>query len=994
MTEDAFAYDAFASYATDPDGQLVRKVEDLIESFHRRPDIPKDLIPELKLCVDGRDFTFPRSKPGSKSSEAIEQVVRGYLRQCRSLIVFCGPSANHHPWINREVEWWDQERSGGAIYFAFTHGLYPDTTRKKDFMPIALVDRGGPDNTSYFDLRGFHQPRKGLGGWLARSYAFAFALLGRELRNSANAKLRSRRRRSAGFSDSAKWRSVRSFDDEACRIAAQLVSDKLGVPLAANDITEAYIAAEYTGRRRRARWAVLASLLVVSGLGAVWISLDRSERERRTIASVQQAQAEIDNGQYEQAMRFALTSLPGKGEVPWALGWDHPSVRNLLAKLGGAANLSAYKAQVSEGDNQGLTSAAFSVGGQKIVTSSESGVVSVWNAKTLKKIGSCRFEDAIKVTDRKPARHKASLNWIRDSQFSLDGERVVSVGPYGAAWIWNADAPDCGHSVLLLGHEDDVRTGAFSPDGRLVVTTSDDDTVRVWDATTGQQRTQLNLPGPSSPPTDYTTSAEFSPDGKSLAITRSDGLIAIADTDSFKVVPLDKGPFAWRARFSRDSKKLAAVLDNGSVWIWDIVGRIKLPLPKQFQPVVDASFSPDGRLLVTASADSSARLWDLTTLTERFVFRGHQKSVTRAEFSPDGQEILTSSADGYARIWASGQNTSPFAVKQHAKAIAHVEISPDGNNLLTVGADQTAVLWDMGPSEPKLVTAFKANDGYVTGAAFHPRGTKLALAYSSGRVSIVGVPDGHELNAVKTSQNGSLSVGFSPSGDEIVVGSDSTDNAVVWDLKTEHLTALEEATRVRSIEFQGSAAVAMGSKGNNAKAGIWELATGKLIRSYAHDGEVLAVHFSPDGTRLATASLDGFARIWGTSTERPDLTLYHGKDVNSARFSRDGSRIVTASGDHTVRVWDAMTGSQMVRFDIESTARDALFTADGTHIVVGSDEGFLEVFDVTWTAKQVNLPKLVCGEKLKGIERFPSANGQLDTSLFQSHDVNPCTPYQ
>src|SRR5262249_32799244 len=146
------------------------------------------------------------------------------------------------------------------------------------------------------------------------------------------------------------------------------------------------------------------------------------------------------------------------------------------------------------------------------------------------------------------------------------------VGPNAVAWIWSTSDADCKHSIVLSGHVDDVRTGSFSADGQRVVTTSDDDTVRVWDASTGRPISQVALPGTSEPPEDYTTSAEFSPDGKSLVVTRSDGLVAIADAPMFNVgIPLsEKGPFVRRARFSPDSKKLVTALDDGSVFIWDI----------------------------------------------------------------------------------------------------------------------------------------------------------------------------------------------------------------------------------------------------------------------------------------------------------------------------------------------------------------------------------------------------------------------------------------
>lgn len=89
-----FDYSAFATHATDPDGALVREVEKLIEGYHLRPDLPKDYIRPLELCVDGRDFVLPRrSRDASVGSGAIETIVRAYQRRCRALLVFAGPQS-------------------------------------------------------------------------------------------------------------------------------------------------------------------------------------------------------------------------------------------------------------------------------------------------------------------------------------------------------------------------------------------------------------------------------------------------------------------------------------------------------------------------------------------------------------------------------------------------------------------------------------------------------------------------------------------------------------------------------------------------------------------------------------------------------------------------------------------------------------------------------------------------------------------------------------
>jgi hypothetical protein len=136
-----YAYDGFASHATDPDGPLVRAVEALLEGFHRRPYLPAEYAREIELCVDGRDFVFPkRNRNADGNLDAIEPVVRAYQKRSRSLIVFCGPLSHNHPWIDKEIQWWVHDRPKDPIYFALTHGADPANLQKN--LPPSLYKRG------------------------------------------------------------------------------------------------------------------------------------------------------------------------------------------------------------------------------------------------------------------------------------------------------------------------------------------------------------------------------------------------------------------------------------------------------------------------------------------------------------------------------------------------------------------------------------------------------------------------------------------------------------------------------------------------------------------------------------------------------------------------------------------------------------------------------------------------------------------------------------
>lgn len=111
--------------------------------------------------------------------------------------------------------------------------------------------------------------------------------------------------------------------------------------------------------------------------------------------------------------------------------------------------------------------------------------------------------------------------------------------------------------------------------------------------------------------------------------------------------------------------------------------------------VSSASFSPDGSRIVTASADGTARIWDIATVREIAVLRGHETFVRSAAFSADGSRIVTASVDRTARIWHATTGTEITVLRGHENAVMAAAFSPDGSRLVTASDDKTARVWDV-----------------------------------------------------------------------------------------------------------------------------------------------------------------------------------------------------------------------------------------------------------------------------------------------------------
>src|SRR5262249_11820352 len=360
---------------------------------------------------------------------------------------------------------------------------------------------------------------------------------------------------------------------------------------------------EVRQRRQAFRTNVLVSFITLAFVSALAFSVyDYVGHQKALDQAYNEAQTFVDNQEFDRAMQVVIARLPSDYDFPWRPIWKDSKVRKLLAKLAGAAQSSAYLGQIRDEQNP-IQSVSFDNTGSNFVAASQGGTISVWDSETLTRKLTCTQDKVFRDIRLSP--RPGSTVWVRDAQFGRAGSNIFSVGRYGG-WIWNSDCPKCREQrdtehcsplARMVGHTKDVRTGVFSPDLRFVVTTSDDGTLRLWDASTGKQDGMIELP-PSILPADYqyTTSADISPDGKLIAVSRRDGLIAIADFASraISLPPLQNtGAAVWSVRFDRQGKRLLSASANGEVAIWSLASRSKLTLPRHPNAVSSASFSPD-----------------------------------------------------------------------------------------------------------------------------------------------------------------------------------------------------------------------------------------------------------------------------------------------------------------------------------------------------------------------------------------------------------------
>jgi WD40 repeat protein/energy-coupling factor transporter ATP-binding protein EcfA2 len=543
--------------------------------------------------------------------------------------------------------------------------------------------------------------------------------------------------------------------------------------------------------------------------------------------------------------------------------------------------------------------------------------------------------------------HKAPVTYV---SFSPDGRRIVTASQDHTARVWDVAT---GKPVTEpLQHRGFVNIAAFSPDGRHIVTASGDNTARVWDAATGRPVTEpLKHRG-------FVISAAFSPDGKRIVTASWDKTASVWDvaTGTQAARPLEhKGPVN-SAAFSPDGARIVTASGDNTVRVWDTVTGTPITEPLEHQgPVNSAAFSPDGARVVTASGDNTARIWSVSTGKLVAGPLEHHSFVNTAVFSPDGTRIVTASGDKKARVWEAATG-KPITELEHRDTVRTAIFSADGRYIVTASDDKTARVWDATTGNP--VTAPLEHQDSVRAAAFSPDGTRIVTASDDKTARMWRATTSTMVPRLLEHHGPVNAAAFSPDGMRIVTASDDR-TARIWDATTGEpaIGPLEHQGPVTAAAFSSDGRRVITVNSDEA-ARIWNAATGKQITGlFENNSFITAAAFSPDGTHVVTAGDDKTARVWDAATGKPvTRPLEHQDIVRTAAFSPDGTQVVTASDDRTAQIWSAATGRPLTEpLRHQGFVRVAAFSPDGTRVVTASSDKTVRVWDVA-TGKPLTEP--------------------------------------
>ena len=506
-----------------------------------------------------------------------------------------------------------------------------------------------------------------------------------------------------------------------------------------------------------------------------------------------------------------------------------------------------------------VNAVAFSLSGTTLATADASGTVRLWGVATRRQIGAPLTVATV------PGDSRDATAVV----FSPGGKTLATADADGTAQLWDvATHRQIGAPIAVVpgsGQLDHIYAVAFSPDGKILATAAEDGTARLWDVATHRQ---IGAPLLAvSPGDNVVAGVAFSPDGTTLATAAADGTARLWRLTSYGQVgePLgapDDNDGANATVFSPDGALLAVGYGDGTVRLWDAATQqeIGTPLIADSNPasaaigngVAGVAFSPDGKILATADAAGTVRLWDVFTRRQigpaLTADNGHYANpllngAAGVAFSPDGKILATLGDDMNVRLWdvsTRRQIGAPMAAPPGAASalplIFELAFSPDGTILATAGNDGSLLLWNVAThhliGSPRTAVSSPSTN-FLTGVAFSPDGSTLATAGWDGTVRLWDVQTRQQIGAPLTdsSDHQFTGVAFSP------------DGAIL-------ATAGSAGTR------------------------LWSVTTHQQIGpAIAVPSGTTSVAFGPGGRILATAAYSGMTWLWDTAFPDSDTEL-------------------------------------------------------------------------------------------------------------------------
>lgn len=537
---------------------------------------------------------------------------------------------------------------------------------------------------------------------------------------------------------------------------------------------------------------------------------------------------------------------------------------------------------------------------------------------------------------------------------SPDNSMIVSSSGDKTIRMWDADT-GLPLGEPLRGHERWIRSIAISPDGSRIISGSDDSTIRLWNANTGQL-----LGEPLRGHELAVNAVAFSPDGSRVASGSSDTTIRLWDAGSGLQLgePL-RGHQAWvnAVAFSPDGTQIISIADNGRMLMWDAdSGRLlgELPQAPNTRGITVAVFSPDGSHIACGLGDATIQLWNTCTVQSsgQLFPRGHKDPIKAIAFSPDGSWIVSGDRMGTIRLW--NVDTGQMLGEAHR----------------CLGCSITRAVFDGNHAHVQELP-FHGHRAIINAIAFSSDGSRVVSGSGDQTIRIWNADNGRALGKPLLGHKSSIcALGFSSDGSKIVTSSYGC-TVQLWDAHTGQPLGdalrgqpLEDPLREQPLaqqlrERQGRVETLVCLENgtilfpdlSDEATQIRDLYTGEPLGQPLRDHTRWSylIASSPDGRYIISRSLGNAIRVWDVYTGFPFGVPVPDpeRSIKAVAVSKDGSKLALCLGNGTIRLQYVRTGQQLgALLQVPNARMTAVaFSADSSRIVSGSSDRTIRLWD-------------------------------------------------
>jgi WD40 repeat protein len=514
---------------------------------------------------------------------------------------------------------------------------------------------------------------------------------------------------------------------------------------------------------------------------------------------------------------------------------------------------------------------AFSPDGTQLVSSSEDGNAWLWDMKTYEPIRSIRTG---------PARAVA---------IHPDGQQIVSTTHNGMIQFWNSRTGV--NTAAYTGHSRNIYGLAFGGRSQRIFSAGSDGVVRCLDLSSRNEiwsvKHSIGF---------YCLS--LAADERTLAAGSADQTVRLYDAATGESKGVYRGHTDWvnGVAFLPDGSRLISASPDGTVRVWNELCAQEGRTPTGHEEHVHwVAFSPDGRLLATAGIDRIG-LWDTATGLARSNSCGFLGHASAIDWAPGGGWLAAGARDHRVYWWNLSDPASVKVLVGHGGAVGGVCVSPDGSLVASTSTDGTIRIWDVVRRQVKHV--LRARAGPVSTAVFGPKGQLLISSHDDGAVRVWRIADGELLKVRKG--HGRYGRGVLVSPDGAWFASSGGDGAIrIWNMETgDELQTLNghDGTVYSVAVSKDGTRIASG--GNDRTVKLWDVRSGQELRTFQFGEQVRSVAFGPDGRQIAASGANGVVRIWEASgVKLPTRALSEGASASPAT-DREALGLVVALMEH------------------------------------------------------------------------------------------------